>query len=131
MSALTNDAENLLLAWAFTTGAALRPASWEVALHTADPTETGAVAEVLVGTDADYVRKAVTMDTPASGQTLSTSAVSWTVASGSSGYTVTHVSIWDVTNTVCLIKGALTVPRVMVADGVLTFNIGEIVAAID
>ena len=131
MTALTDAAENLLLNWAFTTGAVLRPAAWEVALHTADPTETGAVGELLVATDADYVRKAITMGASTTGQSASTSAVSWTVNSGSAGFTITHASVWDVTNSICLIKGALLIPRVMVANGVLTFDIGEVLALLD
>jgi len=129
---LPNYSENLLLAWMLTTGSATRPTAWYVALHTADPTETGAVGEVVVGTDSAYVRKAITMGAPSGGQSLSTSQVSWTVNSGSAGYTVTHASIWDaVSSGNCLFSGALAVPRALVASGVLTFEIGEVVAALE
>lgn len=132
MTALTNFAEDLILAWVFTTGTATRPTAWYVALHTADPTETGAVAEVVVGTDADYVRKSITFAAPSGGTTASSAAVSWTVDAASGGYTVTHISIWDAATTGnCLIKGALLAERVLVANGVLTFNIGDIIAALD
>lgn len=132
MSGLTNFGEDLLVTWMFTTSAATRPTAWFVALHTGDPGETGADDEVVVGTDADYVRKAITFDDPVSGsgQCLSDAAVSWTVDTGSAGYTVTHASIWDAeTAGNCLMKGQLPVARTLVADGVLTFAIGEVIAA--
>lgn len=132
MSALTNHSENLLLSWLFTTDSVTRPTTWYVALHVDDPTETGTEDELTTSEDADYVRKAITLDTPSDGQSLSDSAVSWTVNSGSAGYTVAYASIWDAsTSGNCLMKGQLLVPRVMVADGVLTFNIGEIIAILD
>ncbi len=134
MSALTNHAEDLLLTWLFTTSSATRPNAWYVALHTADPGETGASSEVVVGTDADYVRDSITFDDPvaSSGQVLSDVAVSWTVDSASAGYTVTHISIWDAaTAGNCLMKGALPVPRALTANQVLTFSIGDIIAALD
>ena len=128
---LSNFAENLLLNWMFTAGTAARPTAWYVALHTADPGETGA-SEVLVATDADYVRKAVTFGASASGANASTSQVSWTVDTASAGYTVTHASIWDAVSAGnCLISGALTSPRTLAALGVLTFEIGEVIAALD
>jgi hypothetical protein len=129
----SNDGEDLLVTWAFTTSSATRPTAWYVGLHTADPGETGA-NEVVVGTDADYIRKSITFADPvaASGQCVSDSAVSWTVATGSGGYTVTHASIWTAaTAGTCIIAGELPVARVLVADGVLTFNIGEVIAALD
>ena len=60
MSCLSDYAENLVLTWLLTATAATRPSAWYVALHTGDPGETGASNEVVVGTDADYVRKAIT-----------------------------------------------------------------------
>lgn len=132
MSALSNYAENLLLAWLLTAGAATRPTAWYVALHTGDPGEDGTANEVTTGTDADYVRQAVTFDTPSGGQALSSNAPSWTVATGSSGYTVTHASVWTAsTSGSCLLKGQLLAARALVADDVFTFDTGEIVATLD
>lgn len=132
MSAFTNYGETLLLKYMFTTEALTRPTAWYVALHTGDPGEVGTANEVVVGTDADYVRKSLTFTTPTADQAPSASAVSWTVNSGSGGYTVTHISICDAsTSGNVLMKGALAVPRVLVANGVLTFEIGEIIAALD
>lgn len=132
MSALTNHSENLLLNWMFTTGAVTRPTAWHVALHTADPSETGASAEVTTGTDSAYARKSITFDAASGGQSTSLGAVTWTVNGASAGYTVTHISVWDAsTSGNCLIKGALPVPRALAASQVLTFSIGDIIAALD
>ena len=132
MSGLTNHAEDLLLTWMFTATAATRPTAWYAALHTGDPGEAGSANEVLVGTDADYVRKSITFDDPTSGQSPSLGAATWTVDAGSGGYTVTHLSIWDAsTSGNCLIKGALPVSRSLAASQVLTFAIGDIIAALD
>lgn len=132
MTAFTNYAEDLLLDWAFTTDSVTRPTAWYVALHTADPGETGATAEVVVGTDADYVRKSVTFASAVSGQSLSSGAVSWTANAGASTYVVTHVSIWDASTAGnCLMKGELLVPVTQNASDTFTIPIGDLVAALD
>ena len=132
MSGLSDYGENLLVTWMFTTTAATRPTAWYVALHIGDPGEDGTGDEVTTSLDSDYVRKAITFDDPSGGQSLSDSQVAWTVNSGSAGYTVTHASIWDASTAGnCLIKGALLVSRTLAADGVLTFEIGEVIAAMD
>lgn len=132
MTALTDFAENLALDWLLTTGAATRPTTWFIALHTGDPGETGDANEVLVATDADYVRKSITFNAASAGQSTSAAQVSWTVNSGSSGYTVTHISVCESSTAGnVLFKGALLVPRALVANSVLTFNTGDIVAALD
>jgi hypothetical protein len=132
MSSLTDYSENLLLDWMMTTASVVRPTGWHVALHTANPGETGASAEVTTGTDSDYVRKSITFGASASGQSESAGAVSWTVNAASAGYTVSHISVWDAaTSGNCLLKGALPVPRALVANQVLTFSIGDIIAALD
>lgn len=135
MSALTNFAENLLLTWLMTDAAApTRPTAWYAALHTGDPGEAGDANEVVVGTDADYVRKAVTFADPVSdsGQVLSEAQVAWTANSGASTYTITHVSIWDASTAGnCLFKGQLLVPHEMVASGVFALDAGKIICALD
>ena len=134
MGNFTEYGKDLLATWAFDTAAVTRPAAWFVALHTADPGVTGATAEVLVATDADYVRKSITFAAPVAGtgQCLSDSAVSWTVNGASAGYTVLWATIWDAAVAGnCIIKGQLPVQRVLVAGGVLTFNIGEVIGAIE
>jgi len=131
---LGNHAEDLLLTYLLTISSSTRPTAWFVSLHTADPGDDGANNEVAVGTDADYVRKAATFDDPVvdSGQVLSSNAPSWTVNSGSSGYTVTHICIFDaVTAGNCLFSGQLLVSKPLIANGVLTFTAGDIVATLD
>lgn len=122
---------NLLLDWGFTAGTAVRPTAWYVSLHTGDPGTTGA-NEVLVATDGDYVRKSVTYSAASGGANASTGAVSWTVKSDSAGYTVTHAGIWSASTAgTFYIGGALASPRTLAALGVLTFEIGEVIAALD
>lgn len=131
MSALTDNAEVLLLNYAFTTGAVTRPVDWEVSLHTADPTEAGTTAEVLVGNDADYVRKAVTFGGLSGSSLFSQEQLTWTPAVGATAYEVTHIAVWDRTNAVPLMKGALLVPRTIDNSNPLVIAAGDIVIALD
>jgi hypothetical protein len=134
MGNFTNFGKDLVASWLFDTAAVTRPTAWFVALHTGDPGATGASNEVLVATDADYIRKAVTFAavSAGTGQCLSDGAVSWTVNGASAGYTVTWASIWDAATVGnCIIKGQLPVARVLAAGGVLTFAIGEVIGAIE
>ena len=132
MSAFTNDGENLLLNWMFNTSSVTRPTAWYVAIHTGDPGETGASNEVLVASDADYVRQAVTMGTSTTGTSASTSQVVHTPAVAAGTYSVTHASIWTASTAgTCLIKGALAASRSISNASPLTFEIGEIIAALD
>jgi len=130
----SNAGEDMLVTWMFTTTAVTRPTAWFIALHTGDPGEAGTTNEVVVGTDADYVRQAVTFDDPVAGtgMCLSDLAASWTVAAGSAGYTVTHISIWSAaTAGTCYTYGPLLPNRVLVASQAHSLNIGEVIAAID
>ncbi|KKS16793.1 MAG: hypothetical protein UU74_C0033G0025 [Candidatus Woesebacteria bacterium GW2011_GWA1_41_7] len=128
MGAFTVAEANAVLDARFVTGT-----TYYLALHTGDPGEDGDENEVLVAADADYVRQGFTFAGPAAlKQKLNDSAVSWTVDAASAGYTVTHASIWTAaTAGSCKFKAALAVPRALVANGVLTFEIGEVVAALD
>jgi hypothetical protein len=135
---LTNTAEDMLVKWMFTDATApTRPTAWYAALHTGDPGDAvtdPSGTEVTTGIDADYVRKSVTFADPVtdSGQVLSEAATTWTVDTASGGYTVTHLSIWTAsTSGTCLISGALPVPRALTANQVLTFSIGDIIAALN
>jgi predicted 2-oxoglutarate/Fe(II)-dependent dioxygenase YbiX len=132
MTAFTNFAENLLLDWMFTTGTAVRPTAWFVAIHLSDPGEDATGGEVIVADDADYIRKAVTFDAAASGQSLSTSAVTFTPAVAATAYTVTHISIWDASTVGNpFMKGALLVPRLIDNSNPLVISIGDLIAALD
>ena len=136
MSGLTSAGADLVVKWMFTDAdmTGLRPTAWYVALHTADPTEVGNVGEVLTANDADYTRKTVTFADPVtgSGMCLSEVQVSHTPDASASPYTVTHASIWTAaTGGTCLMKGALPIPRTISNAAPLTFEIGEIIAAMD
>jgi len=128
---MTHFLKELLLGWAFTTtGTPTRPSTnLYIALHTDDPGADGDANEVVVGTDADYVRKAITYDDPVSesSQVISAGSVTWTVNGASGGYTVTHISVWDAsTSGNCLMYGELAVAEDLVALAVLTFATGKI-----
>lgn len=134
MANICNYAEDLMLTWLFTTTAVTRPTAWYAQLHLDDPGETGAANPVTTSEDADIVRKSVTFDDPVadSGQALSNIQAAWTAASGSPGYTIKWVTIWDaVTGGNCLFKGMLAVPFVMAASGIFTLEAGKIVPALD
>jgi hypothetical protein len=128
---LSNHLENLLLKWAFTASSVTRPTGWHVSLHLGDPGETGA-NEVTTSEDADYARKSVTFPDPTVGSVANGVAASWTVNSGSPGFQVTHIGIWDASSAGnFLIGGELPIPEDMVGSGVLTLAIGKIIAALD
>lgn len=128
----TNHCEDLALDWLFTTDSVTRPTAWYIATHLDDPGETGASNETTTSEDADYARQSITFASASSGQSLNDLAASWTVNSGSSGYTVKYASIWDAaTSGNCLAYGALQANRVLAASDVLTFAVGEVVIALD
>jgi len=129
----SNAAEDLIVTWMFTTTAVTRPTAWFVSLHTDDPGETGA-NEVVVGTDADYVRQSITFDDPVagSGMCLSDILAAWIVGTASAGYTVTHIGIWSADTAGTFYTGGRLLPnRVLVANQTHSLNIGEVIAAID
>ncbi len=128
---LSNYAENEALDWLFTDSTVTRPTAWYASLHTDDPGETGA-NEVVVGTDADYVRKSVTFADASSGATSNEAAITWTVDTASSGYTIIYVGVWDAsTSGNFLGGGALYAAHAVVADGVVSFAIGDLVVTLD
>lgn len=128
---LSNYSENLVLKWLLTDTAVTRPTAWYVSLHTDDPGETGA-NEVTVGTDADYVRKSATFTDATTGSCSNEGALTWTVASGSAGYTIRHVAIWDAsTSGNCLAAGALYSEHAVSASSVVSFAIGDLVVSLD
>lgn len=139
MAALTDYLEAALLEFLFRDGALTRPDPVYVALHTADPTETGAVAEV-DGTDwTNYARVAVETgadtgfdaneDDGAGGKQVKNTAI---VDFGTAAVTgtqadVTHVSVWDaLTNGNCLMKGALGSAKPITNGDPVKFNAGQL-----
>jgi len=129
----TNDGENLLLNWGFTTDVVDRPTAWAVRLHTGDPGEAGTANEVLVANDSNYTGPiAVTFGTSTAGSSPSTLQVTHTPSVAAGTYSVTHASVWATApGSVSLIKGPLATPRSISNASPLTFEIGEIIAALD
>lgn len=127
MSALTDYAEAEVAKYLFTSEAmGTRPTAWYVALHTADPTETGAVAEV---SGSSYARQAVTLNRTA-GQVVNAGAVTFPAVTATP-YTTSHVSIWDaVSGGNCLAKGALAIAKLHAVGESANFAAGELIANI-
>jgi hypothetical protein len=134
MSAMTNYLENRLIDHLFRAQTLAAPSGLHVALHTADPTETGAVAEV---TGNGYTRGALapsltnwrstngttgSVSTGTGGATANAAAISFPTPTGAGWGAVTHFSIWDAgTGGNCLFYGALTSSK--------TINSGDTVSA--
>ena len=129
MTAFTDAGENLLMTWAFSAGAATRPTTWFLALHTADPTEAGTTGEV--GSSVGYARQPVAFTVSGNAATnsaLLTFGPDTTTAWG----TVTHVSVWTaVTGGVCLMKGALAAPVAIALGDSMTFAVGQLSLTLD
>jgi hypothetical protein len=120
---LANYGEDLLANWLFTAGAATRPTSWFLALHSADPTETGAVAEL---SGNGYARTAVSFGAASNGKCLNSNLVTFPEATGNWA-TVTHASIWTAASGgSCLISGALQASQTVLSGQVLEFKVGTL-----
>jgi len=117
MTAATNYAEDLLLKWLLTAGAVTRPSAWYVALHSADPGETGASSEL---SGNGYARVSATFSVSGTAPTEATNSgdVTFAAATGSNWTAATHASVWDsLTTGNCLGKGALS--------SSVTINVGD------
>lgn len=86
---LTNYLENKLADHVLRNVAYVSPTNVYVALHTANPTEAGNVAEI---SQAGYSRKLLTVGAPVDGISKSTTDLSWDI---SADVTITHITIWD------------------------------------
>lgn len=129
MSAFTNYAEDLVLNWLFTAGAATRPTSWFAALHTGDPTETGAIAEL---SGNGYARQSVTFNAAASGLVDNTAELTFGPNTSSNWGSVSHVSVWTlVSGGNCLIKGALNSAVVINVNDSLRIPAGQLDLSLD
>ena len=125
--AIPIDAGNKLLTWLLTSSAVTRPTAVYAALHTGNPGTNCANNEVTTGTDAAYIRKAVTMGSPVNGGTENSTTVTYNVDSAASNYTVTHMSLWDAeTGGNPLFYGQLVTARALEADDVFLFDLGDI-----
>lgn len=125
----SNYLENKILDHIFGGGDYARPATVYVALHTADPTETGATGEV---TGGDYARVAVTNNATnfpaaASGAKANDTVIQFPDPTANWG-TVSHFSIWDAASAGnCLMIGALSQSKaVNNGDPGPRFPVGEL-----
>lgn len=123
MAALSDHAENLLLDWAMTGGAATRPTAWYLALYTAAPSDAGGGTEVSTG---GYTRQAITFSAASGGTTSNTADVSFTAAGADYG-TVTHVGVFDASTAGNLLwHGAMTASKTVQDGDTITFATGNI-----
>jgi hypothetical protein len=116
MSAKTDFAEHLVAVWLLSAGAATRPTTWFVALHTASPTETGTTAELTPGS-LGYNRQSVSF-TVTNDTATNTALLTFGPCTTTNWGEITHISIKTAStagNT--LYHGALTTPR--------TINVGD------
>ena len=95
-----------------------------LALHTADPTETGAVGEL--SAINGYARETVAFGTDTDGSGTNSGLVSFTASGGNWG-TITHFSIWDAASAGnSLLYSALDNNRVVNDGDTIEFAIGAI-----
>ncbi len=103
MSAASNYLETQLVNQVMRGVAFTPPAKTYIALHTADPGETGANAEVSTSTWPGYLRQdaakggaqADAWSVPSDGVTKNTLQLIYAMYDGAPALTVTHFSIWD------------------------------------
>lgn len=107
----------------FFTAAAVgnRPSSWQVRLHTANPGD-GASNEV---SDSGYSRQGATFSMSGA-QTAVSNASDINFGTAASGFTVTHISIWDAANGVPLATQRLSADKVVAAGAQVTMAAGEL-----
>ena len=132
MGALRDYAANKVIKAEFGATANTPPAVLYLSLHTADPGETGA-SEV---TASDYARLAVSNNPTnwiagASAGSIKNAADLLFAAAVNAWGTITHVGIWDAASGGNLRwKGALTIPKVVNANGQFRFSAGTLVASV-
>jgi hypothetical protein len=106
MTALSNFAESLAIRWLFDDVAVTRPTAWYVALHTADPTETGGTGEL---SGNGYARQSATFTEDTNGLVDNDGVITFGPNTTTNWGTVSHISVWDALTTGnCLAKGALS-----------------------
>jgi hypothetical protein len=107
-------------------GIAARPAGWSVSLHTGDPGNTGTANEV---SDSAYARQPATfaLNTADAGFPLVANTASIAYANAATGYTATHVVVWDTTNNRPLVIQRLVTDKVVAAGSPAQFAAGELI----
>lgn len=122
---LPDAIENLVLAWLFTNGTATRPTiPVKCRLMTANGSDSAAGTEL--GTSGGYTAGGsnVTFNTPASGATDNSTALTWTNMPAT---TIVGIEIWDTAGTpLRLAYGALTANKTTNSGDTFTIAIGDI-----
>lgn len=124
-NSLTDFAENLLLTWLLTAGAATRPTTWFAALFTATPTEAaGGGTEIATGS---YARKAVawTVSGTAPTKAVNSADVEFVTATANWG-SISHSAIHDALTTGNQLAFGTIKNAVSSADEAQTINSGNI-----
>ena len=127
MPGLGDAYENIMLDRVHGSGT---PASVDVALYTAPPTDSGGGTEVSGGA---YARVAVTNDTTnwpnaANGQKSNGTVIVWPSATASWG-TISHFGIFD--GTTLMVWGAVGTPKLISSGEVAQFNPGTLIITCD
>lgn len=135
MSAATNYLENQLANQILRATAFTPPAKTYIALHTANPTETGAVAEVPTGTWPSYARQDASKggtqssawSAPSDGVCNNTLQLLYAAYDGAAPLTVTHFSIWDaVTGGNALVYAPLSSARTINPGDVFVVDVAKL-----
>lgn len=123
---MTNYLENALLNVVLRNTAYTTPTTVYIALHTADPTETGATGELSVANG--YARESVAFGAPTDGVATNSGAVTFTAAGGNWG-SITHFTIWDASSAGnCLLFSPLDTSRTVNDGDSLEFAIAAVTA---
>lgn len=130
----SNYLENKILDHILGNTAYSAPATVYLALHTADPTDVGNVAEV---SGNSYARAALTNNTTnfpnaSAGSKTTGGAASFATPTGAGWGAVTHFSMWDaVTAGNCLFVGQLTTTKTINAGDVVSFAVAALTITAD
>ena len=123
----SNNAENLVLNWVLTTGAATRPTAWYVALFTTDPTDADTGTEVSGGS---YARTAVTFSVTGNAAT-NTAGVEFPAATANWG-TISHIGVYDAsTGGNLILHSALTTAKAITDGDVFRIPTGDLDFTLD
>jgi hypothetical protein len=101
-----------------------------VALHTADPTEVGNVAEVTTGAYTSYARKTVTFNANSGGICASAADLTWNI--DGAGVTISHITISDaLTAGNVLFYGPLNTSKTMANGEIFRIPAGSLTVGFD
>lgn len=122
----TDYLEGKVLDHALRNTAWAQPSALYMALHTANPGDTGTASEVVGGS---YAAQVIAFNASSGGVAASNGAVSF---AGMPAVTVTHFSIRDaVTGGNVLFVGPLSSPQTLTAGATLAFSAGQVTVTAD